>query len=578
MNINIQLKKAQKLFREHKLNLAKDIYQKILISWPNQIEALQNLSMIYVKQNDLKAAEKLLDRLYLLVQDKNLIINYSSLKLNLGKYSEVVKISNENESLDSLKLNTIRALRYLKKYNECLDLIKVYKSKNPINYMLIIENILVLNQLKQYKYSIKMLQDNFEIFNNNEDLFYMNLGICYQNENQEFKAIESFKRILTSSKYYSESQIQIGKSLSKLNKLAELENFVTTQRNNNVRSVLLTFVAEAYIEDHNQEKALESYKNAINDNPENYDALTGIAELYLKQQNYNDGFYYWRWRVRKGIKQNKRFYSDDSEIMSIDKYNKINVLAEQGIGDELFYLRLIPLLQDKVKEKLKLYIDRRLIEVIKANLIDIDVYDIEDYKKNNLYDEVSLNCGSLPRFIDIDKKNLKELKKFKIKETFKFDKIQKLIGISWISKNEQFEKSKSIELAKIIKSIPDSINHQIVNLQYGDVNDEITKINESRNINIIDTEYDLYNDINKLFELVSKCEIVITVCNFTAHVAGSLGVKTYLLIPKSKGRLWYWYGDKNDWYESVEYLHQSQDGDWGDVMENLSEKLRIKFS
>ena len=444
--------------------------------------------------------------------------------------------------------------------------------------MLIIENILVLNQLKHYKYSIKMLQDNFEIFNNNEDLFYMNLGICYQNENQDFKAIESFKKILNSSKYYSESQIQIGKSLSKLNKLSELEDFVTTQRNNNVRSVLLTFVAENYIEDHNQEKALESYKNAINDNPDNYDALTGIAEFYLKQQNYNDGFYYWRWRVRKGIKQNKRFYSDDSEIMSIDKYNKINVLAEQGIGDELFYLRLIPLLQNKVKEKLKLYIDRRLIEVIKANLIDIDVYDIKDYKQNNLYDEVSLNCGSLPRFIDIDKKNLKELKKFKIKETFKLDNIQKLIGISWISKNEQFEKSKSIELAKIIESLPDSINHQIVNLQYGDVNDEITKINESRNINIIDTEYDLYNDINKLFELVSKCDFVITVCNFTAHVAGSLGVKTYLLIPKSKGRLWYWYGDKNDWYESVEYLHQSQDGDWGDVMENLSEKLRIKFS
>ena len=120
MNIGIQLKKAQKLCQEHKFNLAKDIYEKILISWPNQIEALQNLSMIHIRQNDLENAEKIFDKLYFLAQDKNTLINYSFLKFNLGKFTDVLKVSKENEHIDELKINAIRALRNLKKARNVL--------------------------------------------------------------------------------------------------------------------------------------------------------------------------------------------------------------------------------------------------------------------------------------------------------------------------------------------------------------------------------------------------------------------------------------------------------------------------
>jgi tetratricopeptide (TPR) repeat protein len=152
---------------------------------------------------------------------------------------------------------------------------------------------------------------------NNEDLFYINLGICYQNENQDIKAIDSFKKISKDSKFYTESQVQIGKSLSKLQELDELEDLIKQQSDNTIRSSLLTFAAEEYYEQQNLTKSLECYKSAINLNPENYDALTGTAELYLKEQKYDEGFDYWRWRVRKGLKLNKRFFVDDTEIITL---------------------------------------------------------------------------------------------------------------------------------------------------------------------------------------------------------------------------------------------------------------------
>ena len=578
MNINSLLKKAQSFCHTDQLNSAKEIYSKILITKPNQMEALRNLAMIHIKQNDLKAAEIIFDKLYSMVQDRDVLINYSFLKLNLGKFSEVVEISKKNKLIEQLKINAIRALRNLKKTQECLDLINEFEENKKLTLHLVIEKTLVLNQINQHKESIQLLQENFEKFINNEDLFYINLGICYQNENQEIKAIESFKKILKNSKFYSESQVQIGKSLIKLKKLEELEDLISQQSDNLIRSSLLTFRAEEYYEQQNLTKSLDSYKKAINLNPKNYDALTGIAELYLKEQNYDKGFDYWRWRVIKGIKLNKRFFVDDTEINCINNFNRINILAEQGIGDELFYMRLIHLLPKNIREKVRLYSDVRLIEVIQENLSDVEIFNIDEYKENNFPDEVTINCGSLPRFVDTSHKSLRGIEKFKIKETFTLERNVKRIGVSWVSKNEQLEKFKSVKLAEIIKCLPKENNFQIINLQYGNVSQEIAEINKTKSSDIYQSKYDLYNDMSKLFELVSKCDVVITVCNFTAHVAGSLGIKTYVLIPKNKGRLWYWYGEKSDWYESVEYIHQSTDGDWQNVMMDLSKKLRIKFS
>ena len=578
MNINSLLKKAQSFCHADQLNSAKEIYSKILITKPNQMEALRNLSMIHIKQNDLKAAENIFDKLYSMVQDRDILINYSFLKLNLGKFTEVVQISKKNKFIDQLKINAIRALRNLKKNQECLDLINEFEENKKLTLYLVIEKTLVLNQIKQYKESIQLLQENFEKFINNEDLYNINLGICYQNENQEIKAIESFKKILKNSKFYSESQVQIGKSLIKLKKLEELEDLINKQSDNSIRSSLLTFRAEEFYEQQNLTKSLDNYKKAINLNPKNYDALTGIAELYLKEQNYDKGFDYWRWRVRKGIKLNKRFFVDDTEINCINNFNRINILAEQGIGDELFYIRLIHLLPKNIREKVRLYSDERLIEVIQENLSDVEIFNIDEYKENNFPDEVTVNCGSLPRFVDTSHKSLRGIKKFKIRETFTLERNGNRIGVSWVSKNEQLEKFKSVKLSEIIKCLPKENKFQIINLQYGDVSQEIAEINKIKSSDIYQSKYDLYSEISKLFELVSNCDLVITVCNFTAHVAGSLGIKTYVLIPKNKGRLWYWYGEKSDWYESVEYIHQSTDGDWHHVMMELSKKLRIKFS
>ena len=40
--------------------------------------------------------------------------------------------------------------------------------------------------------------------------------------------------------------------------------------------------------------------------------------------------------------------------------------------------------------------------------------------------------------------------------------------------------------------------------------------------------------------LIQAVDIVITISNSTAHLAGALGKPTLLLLPSGKGQLWYW--------------------------------------
>ena len=75
--------------------------------------------------------------------------------------------------------------------------------------------------------------------------------------------------------------------------------------------------------------------------------------------------------------------------------------------------------------------------------------------------------------------------------------------------------------------------------------------------------------------MIDICDFIITVSNTNAHLSGALGKKTYLLLPKGKGRLWYWSSENNksNWYPSIEILQQNVVGSWTSVIDDLRKTL-----
>ena len=147
--------------------------------------------------------------------------------------------------------------------------------------------------------------------------------------------------------------------------------------------------------------------------------------------------------------------------------------------------------------------------------------------------------------------------------------------MSWISKNEDIGASKSMSL-DILKPILSLQNIKFIDLQYNDTKAEREQFFQENNISINKIEdIDSFNDIEGITSLIDACDFIITVSNTNAHIAGALGKKTLLLLPKGKGRLWYWSSNKNNssWYSSVEILEQSFPGEWESVINKLKTKI-----
>jgi hypothetical protein len=95
-----------------------------------------------------------------------------------------------------------------------------------------------------------------------------------------------------------------------------------------------------------------------------------------------------------------------------------------------------------------------------------------------------------------------------------------------------------------------------------------------------------WNDFNKKYDLenfvglVSQLDLVMTVVNSTAHIAGALGVPTWTLVPLGGEWRWQASGASCLWHRSVRLFRQQRLDDWSGVFDELRTELaqRIESS
>ena len=147
--------------------------------------------------------------------------------------------------------------------------------------------------------------------------------------------------------------------------------------------------------------------------------------------------------------------------------------------------------------------------------------------------------------------------------------------MSWRSKNPTIGKNKSMRLTDL-KSIFNLPNIDFVDLQYGDTKKEKKEFKDNFGFELVEmNDIDNFNDISKLAALINVCDFVITASNVTAHIAGALNKKTYLIVPYTDGRIWYWGIDehKSLWYPSIQILRSDKLQDWEAPIKNLMDLL-----
>jgi hypothetical protein len=83
-------------------------------------------------------------------------------------------------------------------------------------------------------------------------------------------------------------------------------------------------------------------------------------------------------------------------------------------------------------------------------------------------------------------------------------------------------------------------------------------------------EKEIHQITSKLYEIMTKLDVVITTSNFTTHLASLFEITTIPLIPRGRWNIWYWHNEKESfWYPSIRLVKQKKSGDWVSVKDEL---------
>jgi tetratricopeptide (TPR) repeat protein len=332
------------------------------------------------------------------------------------------------------------------------------------------------------------------------------------------------------------------------------------------------------------------YKYAIAINPNYYEALWNLSNALLYIGNFKEGWLYYQHRWHK-YKYSPPF--ENNNILSVSNLTQLNsknllIWTEQGIGDVILFSKFLSSLEN-LCSNIYCIIDKRLISLFNRSYTNIKFIDNVD---KSFKIDFQIPFGDIGKFFLLNTDNFKQLPNphlFACVDKTKFFK--KLLhnstkincGLIWKSPKSNFNSFKSINLIDL-KSILNIDSFNFISLQHGDIIHDFNSLSKDifKTINEV-SSIDLYNDIDHLAALIQSLDLVITISNSTAHLAGSLGKETLLLLSMDQGGFWYWNNidcdSRNLWYPSVKVFKQTTPNDWSDPIDKLRSYLLdfIKF-
>ena len=274
-----------------------------------------------------------------------------------------------------------------------------------------------------------------------------------------------------------------------------------------------------------------------------------LSICYFTLRNFKEGSKLYQFRHKSEVLdrfKNKRLWDK-----KIDK-GKILIWAEQGIGDEILFMRFLKCLENS-KCQFFLECDYRIHRIVNINFPYIQL--IERGSDINLkYFDYHIPFGDLltmyhEKLADVSHPYISlpiDEKVKKIQQEFYGTEI---VGISWRSLSPDYHLERSKKLEDMCQSL-DPDKDILINLQPSVLDEELYQL-EKLGFKVLNP-CDCKNDIDTVFQLIAICSKVITVANSVAHFAGALGKKTILWLPEYPTWRWGQNMVASDLYPSIE--------------------------
>lgn len=426
--------------------------------------------------------------------------------------------------------------------------------------------------------AIKALQESIEILPTNESSHINLLKLLIKQK--DFESFEDyFNRAIKLNPNQEVFYFLFGNALFDQCKFDEARAYFLKAVNLKIdysEAILHQALCEQFLG--NYQQALDKYNECLKINPTYHLALFNKSQLLLEGLDYELGWnlYINRWASKQYT--GKYIFDSSRELKSEKNFNKkILIWAEQGIGDQILFSSMLNDFSILVKN-LTVAVDGRLKSIFERSMSNINFVDLNDDLSSITFD-YHLPMGNLGLFVRRKKETFKNQRRFFLisniqqREKFlkKINNPEKIVcGYSLNSKNKYYGEQKSINLNLFAEKLK-SANLKFINLDYAENKQESDEVEKKYQFDVDRVDWiDKFNDLESLASLISACDIVVTISNVTAHLAGALGVKTFLLAPYGYGRFWYWSDDgESRWYPSVNIIRQTDQFTWDKSFEKL---------
>lgn len=581
-------------FKKYNFNLAETAFKNVVSLSSKDPIAFANLGKVQQKLANAKDAVASFQESINLnpkVDDSwfNLGLSFASLgdhSSAIGAYQKTIEL---NPTHHGALVALAAKLREFNHFHEAINLLKKATQIKQNDAKCWLELGLNFQQIGENNNALMAHHRACELSPENADA-KNTLGCAYEGSGDFHAAIEAYESAIKLDKKCVDAWINLGSAFQKTEKFEKSRE--AYEQAINLSPVYSHYrISEEERKNGKIDRAINHLNKALAIEPHNAGIKDSLGITHLLNEDFKKGFelYEWRWRETKKSEEpsTKRLlgeYLQSSRAVWAGLPNQtVLVWAEQGIGDEIMFGSI---LQDllSISKKVILLCDHRLINIFKRSF-PAGIEFVEKGKKvgEDLYD-YHLPVGSLPRFFRPNKISfVKNANPYLFCSTSKAHQIRRslqtpcaktLVGISWQTKSLLSGAMKrNISLAKLVTKFSNE-NIRLVNLQYGDVSDEIRLVKKQTDRDIFEIpEIDKNDDLDGLSHLISACDYIVTIDNFIAHLAGALGKETKVLLPKNNDWRWALQNETSYWYKSVQLYRQDEKFSWQKHLEKINAEI-----
>ena len=334
-----------------------------------------------------------------------------------------------------------------------------------------------------------------------------------------------------------------------------------------------------------QAQARRFFERALQAQPRLADARYGLGLIALYGQDFERGW--------EGYEA--RFETDPPVASThpphLPRYSpgglgmgRLAIRAEQGLGDQILFSTLLPELGEAPPPIVE--VDARLVPIFRRSVRGFEFTSPEHAVNSMTECGQELPLGSLGSIFRRDAALFRKQPGILLTpDPARVAAMQnalpqgRRVAISWRS----FQKAGRRHIAQR-KSIPlecfavlASTGVKLVDVQYGDVGEERAAFDAAHpGLRVAAPGVDLRQDIEGVLATLACCDLVVTASNVTAHFAGAIGRKTWLVYLGANPPFHYWVPNekgRSPWYPTVEILTDPKWTRWETAFEEVAKRL-----